>query len=99
MISKELSICFKIIMELFIPTLFLYMYILQLNTLWFGDIRISKIFQNLADNEPHKNLNKSSMLYMNKLSFFFTPFKNHRIISSPVVCLCHGFMSVVDRAP
>ena len=21
------------------------------------------------------------------------------IISSPVVCLCHGFMSVVDRAP
>ena len=21
------------------------------------------------------------------------------IFSSPVVCLCHGFMSVVDRAP
>ena len=23
----------------------------------------------------------------------------YAIISSPVVCLCHGFMSVVDRAP
>ena len=27
------------------------------------------------------------------------PEKIQTIISSPVVCLCHGFMSVVDRAP
>ena len=40
-----------------------------------------------------------SLLSHRKMSFVYIMSISRDIISSPVVCLCHGFMSVVDRAP